>query len=192
MGFSVQSNMLVAWLAATTYFTTAAGVLALVFSFGGGETSTAAYISSGVISGIVALIPFPACAIAGYHVILFGIGMVHSKSIALLEDELMDGAIGAVKTNYCNNLLGSKAETKLTDFGTAGWSMKVSSAVAYVVPLVGAATLVVLSLNYLRIQHSLLSWWFIVAFAVYTAVLIGLIHLAVGIAFSSRRRMTSK
>jgi hypothetical protein len=165
MGFSVQTSLITVWLAATTYLTAALGILALLL----GNSSIK---GSGTVTLLLYALPGPACALAGYHVILFGIGLIHSKSIELLEREVVNGATQAVKAKYELKSIGSKSETAWTYFKTASWEMQVTSMVAFLVPYLSASALVVLCGTRLYLVDGGFPWRGLLATAIYAPILL--------------------
>lgn len=140
-GFSVQNSLLAVWSAAVTYAGLAIGIYATVLdpekSPQGGllfDDLTKAWI--------LLWLPFPAFAIAGYHAILFTIGLVHSRSIGLLENLLAGSAGTTAKGYHAGNLVGSRAETAWTERGA--WTMRIVQALAYLPPYLAPILLLVL------------------------------------------------
>lgn len=161
-GFSVQTNLLTVWIAATTYFTAVLGILALLLDVGKDLDLITKVV-------LMAALPLPACALAGYHLILSGIGFIRSRSIELLEQELVNAATWKVKNKYHLAVIGSKGETAWTDREQASWLMQVTSGVAYVVPYL-SAVLVTLSCS-LQILITCKVWPAIVVVVLYGALL---------------------
>jgi hypothetical protein len=133
-GAAVQANIVVIWVAATTYLTAAVAALAL---FSGGQL--------GENLMVLFILPIPACALAGYHLILVGTGAVRSKSIELLEKELEN--LSAVSPHHhalANRWegIGSRAETNWNNANKGPAPMPVVSAIALLVPYVSAGLLV--------------------------------------------------
>lgn len=100
-GFTVQTALLAIWAASATYLTATAAVLTLSF----GEAATSLFTPLRQ-TGVLLFLPFPAVALAGYHAITFGIGIVHSRSIQILEDELFESLPERVKKE--RKRIGSK------------------------------------------------------------------------------------
>jgi hypothetical protein len=136
MGFSVQTNLLTVWIAATTYLTAALGIVALLF---GSEFGKALDENTKVL--FLSMLPLPACALAGYHLIFFGIGLIHSDSIQVLERELVKSTTRVVQEEYECAKIGSKGETAWTDFKSASTAMRITSGVAFLVPYLAALLL---------------------------------------------------
>jgi len=109
-GFSVQTNLLTVWIAATTYFTAVLGILAFLLKTGDTAGSDMLRLR------LLCALPLPACALAGYHVNLFGIGLIHSKSIELVEQELINETTATLRLEYSRKHIGSRSETEWTDF----------------------------------------------------------------------------
>lgn len=134
-GFSVQTNLLTVWIAATTYFTAVLAIFAVLLTAGGDLNNV--HLNALLMSAL----PLPACALAGYHLNLFGIGLIHSDSIELLEQELVNEATVKVRADYSDKKIGSRSETAWTDFKYAPIIATVSSAVAFMVPYLSAVLL---------------------------------------------------
>ena len=155
-GGAVQSSILVIWIGATTYLTTAFGVIALMTK----QELDVQYVYY--------LLPIPACALAGYHLILFGIGVVRSGSIELLEEHLVASALGLEsKYGLQRRRIGSVAETDWTTWGSKNVSMTVAGVVAFLVPYVSAVVLVIVCLCKVEDKNS---WFFPFAILVYLVV----------------------
>lgn len=172
-GNSVQVNMVVLWVAATTYLMAAAGITAVVLSDEGPQFST---FTEEVLFGFL---PAPACAIAGYHLILFGISQVRSNSIHLIEEALVDSLPTALKTKWSQrpSRIGSQAETDWTDIGNRDVkkSMKVTSVFAFAVPTASSAALIFIAAFQIYNSHGWDTWniWaFLIGYALFAAIYI--------------------
>jgi hypothetical protein len=141
-GFSTQTDLLAVWVAAVTYSGVALGIVA------SGQIDASVDRAQGVtgLAAVIAfvVIPLPAFAIAAYHLILFGIGMIHSRSIAVLELELASKASDAIRSSYAKSLIGSRAEAVWTE--TSSWLLRPVQGLAYLPPYVGALALLGLCL----------------------------------------------
>ncbi len=134
-GFSVQTNLLTVWIAATTYFTAVLGILAILLTAGDD-------LDNVLLKAILmSTLPLPACALAGYHLNLFGIGLIHSNSIELLEQELVNEATDKIQVDYFHKQIGSRSETAWTDFKYAPIISTINSSVAFMVPYLSAILL---------------------------------------------------
>jgi hypothetical protein len=156
-GAALQTNVVVIWVAATTYFTAASAAVALIFDGNSGLKED---------WNLLYWIPFPACAFAGYHMILFGTGAVRSRSIELVEDVLMTQRqeMSTLRADWqrepfvlwslwgekTRSKIGSRAETDWTNFDKATWPMKIISGIALSVPYFSALVLVILCLGKLN------------------------------------------
>lgn len=167
-GQAAQANLLIIWVASTTYATTTLGVLLIFF----GDEHAAKL--SDIIDPVVLLLflPFPACALACYHVILFGIGSIHSGSIDILEKELLSTASAGMRTAYDDNRLAAKAETHWSNFGNARTLVRVSQIFAFLVPIGAAAVLTGVCVVWIGLQYGFVSLWFILPILVYPIALI--------------------
>lgn len=168
-GSSVLTNTFGLWFAATTYITFAFSALHVL-----GDKGPPSPL-------ILYALPYPACAFAGYHMILFGIGLVRSKSIEKIERALMASAPETIMQSWERNPkpshIGSRAETDWTDFKKAKCSMKFVAAVAYPAPYILATVLVFVCL---RAAHQVRTqdWLYIIVVAVYTIIGLGIIWLS--------------
>lgn len=143
-GTSILTNTLALWFAATTYSTFAFGALHVLTT-----NSTPGAASPPVSQFVFYAVPYPACAFAGYHMILFGIGVVRSKSIELIEKDLISHSPHAISKqwNAIPSRIGSSAETNWTDLIKAKPAMKIIAISSYPAPYVLAGVLVVTSLH---------------------------------------------
>lgn len=133
-GNAVQANLLAVWVASSTYGTAAFGVFLIFFS----NLNTDRLDSVANPVALLSVLPFPACALACYHAILFGIGSIHSKSIELLEEELICYASQEMRGAYAQNRLASKAETHWSTFDKRNKELAFAQIVAFLVPLSSA------------------------------------------------------
>jgi hypothetical protein len=118
----------------------------------------------------------PACALAGYHLILFGIGVIRSDSIQLLESELVKGTTNVVKREYDGLKIGSKGETAWTDFKVASTAMRITSGVAFLVPYLSALLLTAYCLYRIYRIDMFTPWPVKCAVGLYGAVLVTLVY----------------
>lgn len=163
VGYTIQSNLLTMWIAASTYFTAVVGVLAVLL---GSENS----LSTGAKAALMCALPLPACALAGYHLYVFGIGLIRSRSIELLERELVRDATHAVRRDYADRRIGSKGETAWTDFRQASPVTTFASIVAFCVPYV--SSVIVTYVCFERIDAiGELYGWVLLPGAIYTLML---------------------
>lgn len=166
-GGVVQTSILVIWIAATTYLTAAFGVIGLLH-----DKLDAQYLYY--------LLPAPACALAGYHLILFGIGVVRSNSIEKLEEGVLRKIHSTDVGTANRDDYGSAAETNWTTWGRNNLSMTASGVIAFLVPYLSALTLTVVCLSNVSAQCSNVSDSCGPAF--YTA---SIVYMTVGIAIAS-------
>ncbi|MGU3502999.1 hypothetical protein [Mycobacterium sp. C31M] len=166
-GGVVQTSILVIWIAATTYLTAAFGVIGLLH-----DKLDAPYLYY--------LLPAPACALAGYHLILFGIGVVRSNSIEKLEKGVLRKIHSTDVGMASRDTFGSAAETNWTTWGKDNLSMTASGVIAFLVPYLSALALTIVCLSNVSTQCSNVSDSCGPAF--YAA---SLIYLTVGISIAS-------
>ncbi|WP_282783396.1 hypothetical protein, partial [Nocardia sp. CC201C] len=108
------------WIAATTYFTAAFALFIVLFS--GDAVSN---IQGATRFWILYALPFPACSFAGYHLILFGTGVIRSKSIEILEESVVSNATRRSDDSvgeFWSKNIGSRAETGWTNYYKANGS----------------------------------------------------------------------
>jgi len=134
-GTAVLTNTLGVWFATTTYITFAFSALHIIH----GDLPEGSMVPPWILYAL----PYPAFAFAGYHMILFSIGVVRSRSIEILEEQIMQGSSPELKNAWNGDppKIGSKAETAWTDIGKAKWSMRLTALVAYPAPYVLAGVL---------------------------------------------------
>lgn len=134
-GTSVLTNTLGVWFATTTYITFAFSALHIIK----GEIPKGELVPALILFAL----PYPAIAFAGYHMILFSIGVVRSRSIGILEEQIMQDSTHVIVDAWMEKppRIGSKAETAWTDLGQAKWSMRITAAVSYPAPYILAGVL---------------------------------------------------
>jgi hypothetical protein len=164
-GSAVQTNLVVIWVAATTYLIAAGGGLSVL-----ADNARQGDPLVNAVWSILYFVPFPACALAGYHLILFGTGVVRSKSIQMVEAELKRRANAispnSAETKFDWEKFGSMTETEWNDLGKGPAAMLPVSIGAFLVPYF-SAILLVGSCYYMLAQHvTNFSWSFTVFFVV--------------------------
>lgn len=170
MGFQAQTSMLNLWVAATTYLTAGVGIVALLT-----QSTTGQDIPPMPRTMTLYAVSFVACALAGHHLIFFGIGSVHSHSIRLLEAELIVSAPTSIKSAHNNSpsKIGSKAETDWTE-GGGPVAQKLVSVVAFSIPYLSAFVISGIC-NYFIEQigwiHPLVFWFVLVIYFCFAGLL---------------------
>jgi hypothetical protein len=177
IGSSIQKDILSIWFAATTYFTAAIGIIVLL------HNSSIAIGPTPKIWVLFAL-PLVACAFAGYHLILFGIGAVHSRSIEHLEREMISQTTTAVQKDWraVPSRIGSRAETDWTNYGKAEKWMKIAQFVAFLPPYAFAIALAAVALVSIprMAEYDLWAYWAYWPFlAIYIAIAVTYLVLGV-------------
>lgn len=178
-GFSVLTNTIVLWIAATTYFTAAVGVLALMHMWDSTQTDTAV---RAVPRLLLYWLPFPACALAGYHVILYDIQASHSQSIAILEKYIVnDNAPVDVKSYWEVGRIGSRAETDRTEWALDFRKIPImmTGIVALLVPYVSAFLLTIFCLVNLHQVTGFRDWVYSLTVGLYISFGLSVISLGV-------------
>lgn len=160
-GFSVQINLLAVWSAALTYAGLAGAIYATVLDPQDAQQNNPLF-DEFTRAIILLSLPLPGVAIAAYHAILFTIGLVHSRSIGLLESQLALSAGTATLGNHANNQIGSRAETHWTE--RAAWPMLVVQAFAYAPPYF--SPLVLIALVCVRTNSVLPAGWLCISAAI--------------------------
>jgi hypothetical protein len=163
-GAAVQTNIVGVWIAATTYLIAAFVALG---SYDSGQIK--------LTLPALLLIPFPACALAGYHLLLFGTGVVRSKSIELVERALASESDAALRGKW--DRLGSRAETNWFNPDLRPASLIKGSLAtiavqvcAFLVPYISAGILTGTCLSRVHQQHSMGTtafFGFLAAYALY-------------------------
>jgi hypothetical protein len=163
-GSAVQTNLVVIWVAATTYLIAAASALSVL-------ADDKSRLDEFWI--VLYLLPFPACALAGYHLILFGTGVVRSKSIEMVEAELKRrvtlSSSRHSEIDFDWKKYGSAAETGWNDPGKGPAAMLPVSFGALLVPYLSAIALVVYCFVLLTAHISRMSCAFIIPLLAYSS-----------------------
>jgi len=184
-GFSILTNTVVLWIAATTYFTAAFGLLALLHLWDtpgdqGASHGIGMTTSQAIPHILFYWLPFPAWAIAGYHVIFFDMQAAHSRSISILERNLMSNYVASnIQKLWGEGQIGSKAETDRTEWGFQLRKIPVvaTGIVSLIVPYVSAILLTYVCFTNLHevIQFPDRMYW--IAIGLYTAFGVSIIGL---------------